>query len=89
MLRVADLISTLVVEAAIHHLDLAGAVRSDGPAPGPLAVVRRTLNGLLGHPAPVEWDDRTWAMLATGHRTADAEEIARLGVDAARLPLLR
>lgn len=89
VLRAADLISTLVVEAAIHHLDLADAVRSDGPAPGPLAVVRRTLDDLLGHPAPAEWDDRDWALLATGRRRPNATEMELLGPDAARLPLLR
>ena len=88
VLRAADLISTLVVEAAIHHLDLAVTSLSDGPAPGPLAIVRQTVDGLLGHPAPAEWDDRSWAMLATGRRPAHPAEIALLGADAARLPLL-
>jgi hypothetical protein len=88
VLLAADLVSTLVVEAAVHHLDLAVTSLSDGPAAAPLALVRRTLDGLLGHPAPEAWDDRSWALLATGRRAADAAEIALLGADAARLPLL-
>jgi hypothetical protein len=88
VLRAADLVSTLVVEAAIHHLDLAVTSLSDGPAAAPLAVVRQTVDGLLGHPAPEGWDDRSWALLATGRRPPTPGEIALLGADAARLPLL-
>ena len=47
----ADLLSTLTVEAAVHHLDLVLRLDRPGPAAGPLAEVRRVLEGLLGRPA--------------------------------------
>lgn len=87
-LRVDDLLSTLVTEAALHHLDLVAHLAAPGPSASPLAVVRRTLDGLLGHPAPADWDDRTWAMLGTGRRALGPHERIALGKDACRLPLL-
>jgi hypothetical protein len=87
-LLVEDLLATLVVEAALHHLDLLEHLDRPGPAAGPLAVVRRTLDGLLGRPEPVGWDDVTYARAATGRRPLTAEEAAALGPDADRLPLL-
>ena len=50
-LTVADFLSTLTVEAAVHHLDLVLRLDRPGPAAGPLAEVRRVLDGLLGAPA--------------------------------------
>lgn len=88
VLCVADLISTLVVEAAIHHLDLPASSGFKGPGELPLALVRHTLDGLLGHPSPAAWDDASWARLATGRRPLSAVESALLGTDAERLPLL-
>lgn len=87
-LRVADLIATLVTEAALHHLDLVAHLAVPGPSAGPLAVVRRTLDGLLGRPAPADWDDATWALVGTGRRPLSPDERAALGADADRLPLL-
>jgi hypothetical protein len=87
-LRAADLVETLVVEAALHHLDLVVHLDRLGPAAGPLAAVRRTLDGLLGRPVPLDWDDITYARAATGRLTLTAEETAALGDDATRLPLL-
>ena len=51
-LTVADLLSTLTVEAAVHHLDLVLRLDRPGPAAEPLAEVRRVLEGLLGRPLP-------------------------------------
>ena len=87
-LRVDDLLATLVTEATIHHLDLVAYLAAPGPSAGPLAVVRRTLDGLLGRPAPTDWDDTTWALLGTGRRPLGASERAVLGADVDRLPLL-
>ena len=50
MLTVADFLSTLTVEAAVHHLDVVIRLDRPGPAAGPLAEVRRVLEGLLGSP---------------------------------------
>lgn len=88
VLRVDDLMVTLVVEAAVHHLDLVVHLDRPGPAPGPLREVRRTLDGLLGRPVPVAWDDVTYALAGTGRRALDDAERAALGPDADRLPLL-
>ncbi|MGY1741800.1 MULTISPECIES: hypothetical protein [unclassified Blastococcus] len=57
--RVLSLLSTLTVEAAVHHLDLVAHLDRPGPAAGPLAEVRRVLEGLLGQPLPGGWDDAT------------------------------
>ena len=48
ILTVADLLSTLSVEAAVHHLDLVLRLDRPGPSAEPLAEVRRVLEGLLG-----------------------------------------
>jgi len=89
VLAVRDLLATLVVEAAVHHLDLVVSLDHCGPGPEPLAVVRRTLDGLLGRPVPVRWDDQTWARAGTGRRALSKAERDALGPDAERLPLLR
>lgn len=88
VLRAGDLIRTLAVEATIHHLDL---VVSLPDAPGPsaegLAEVRRTLDGLLGRPVPVAWDDARYARAATGRAPLTDADRDLLGPDAARFPL--
>ena len=87
VLTVDDLLSTLAVEAAVHHLDLVAF--SDGPSPGAqsLTLVRETLDGLLGRPAPLEWDDARYALIGTGRASLTDAERAALGADAAKLPL--
>ncbi len=89
VLTARDLFATLVVEAAIHHLDLVANLHGPGPRSEPLAHVRRTLDGLLGRAVPVDWDGATWARAGTGRRALTNEERTALGTDAARLPLLR
>ncbi|MFE9624647.1 maleylpyruvate isomerase N-terminal domain-containing protein [Streptomyces sp. NPDC006527] len=88
VLTAGDLITTLAVEAAVHHLDL---VRELPGAPGPaavgLAAVRETLDGLLGRPVPVDWSDEHYARAATGRAPLTPEERRALGADAGRLPL--
>lgn len=88
VLRVEDLLVTLTVEAGIHHLDLVAHLDRPGPSELPLGLVRRTLDGLLGRPAPSGWDDTTWALVGTGRRPPNAVERQALGADADRLPLL-
>jgi hypothetical protein len=82
VLELADLLTTFVVEAALHHLDL-----RLGTAPaGPLALVRFALDGLLdGAPRP-DWDDVTYALKATGRQAVDPDESRQLA--GVRLPLL-
>jgi Mycothiol maleylpyruvate isomerase N-terminal domain len=87
VLSVADFLSTLVVEAAVHHLDLVLRLDRPGPAPGPLAEVRRVLEGLLGSPLPDRWDDATAARRGTGREPLSDEDLADLGTAAEAFPL--
>jgi hypothetical protein len=86
-MTVADDLSSMVVEAAIHHLDLVVRLDRPGPAAGPLAEVRRILEGLLGAPLPARWDDVTAARRGTGREPLTAEDRAELGPAAAAFPL--
>jgi hypothetical protein len=70
--RVCHLLSTLTVEAAVHHLDL---------------VLRRVLEGLLGRPLPADWDDGTAVRRGTGREPLSAADRAELGAGAAAFPL--
>lgn len=83
-----DLVSTLVVEAAIHHLDL--LLELDRPAPRPevIATTRRTLDYLLGMVTPADWDGVQWVRAATGRGPLTDEQRRVLGADVRRLPLL-
>ena len=87
VLTVADFLSTLTVEAAVHHLDLVVRLDRPGPAAGALAEVRRVLEGLLGRPLPTRWDDATAARRGTGRDPLTAEDRAELGASAAAFPL--
>jgi hypothetical protein len=89
VLRVDDLIATLVVEAAIHHLDLTVGLDDAGPRAAPLAVTRATLDALLGRPVPTDWPAADWIRVATGRAPLPEGYSTALGADAARLPLLR
>ena len=88
VLPVPDFLHTLVVEAAVHRLDLAvGLPQAPSPPPAPLRCVREVLDGLLGRPEPVGWDDATYARKGTGRAPLDRQEQGALGADAARFPL--
>jgi hypothetical protein len=87
VLTVADFLSTLVVEAAVHHLDLVVRLDRPGPAAEPLAEVRRVLTGLLGAPLPASWDDATAARRGTGREALTADDRAELGDRATAFPL--
>jgi hypothetical protein len=87
VLRVADLLSTLAVEAAVHHLDLVASLDRPGPGETPLAEVRRVLEGLAGGPLPPRWDDGTAARRGTGREPLTAADRLELGPVAARFPL--
>ncbi|MFE6684858.1 maleylpyruvate isomerase N-terminal domain-containing protein [Streptomyces sp. NPDC057743] len=89
VLTTRDMLATLAVEAAIHHLDLVVALPdAPGPAAAGLAAVRTTLDGLLGRPVPVDWDDAHYARAATGRAPLTDAERRVLGPDLARFPLL-
>jgi hypothetical protein len=85
-LTVDSLLRTLVVEAAVHHLDLE-PVLPEPPAAHVLAEVRRTLDGLLGSEVAVGWTDVRYIQVGTGRLPLDADERAALGPRADRFPL--
>jgi Mycothiol maleylpyruvate isomerase N-terminal domain len=85
-LTVDALLRTLAVEAAVHHLDLRPAL-STTPAAPVLEEVRRVLDGLLGEPAPADWDDVHYVRLGTGRQTLSATERREIGSIADRFPL--
>ena len=87
VVRVDDLLSTLAVEAAVHHLDLVAHLDRPGPPPGALAEVRRVLEELLGRPLPAGWDDATAARRGTGREPLADADRAALGDAADRFPL--
>jgi len=87
VLTVADFLSTLIVEAAVHHLDLVVRLDRPGPAAEPLSEVRRVLAGLLGAPLPASWDDATAARRGTGREALTADDRAELGHRATAFPL--
>jgi hypothetical protein len=88
VLRTGDFIATLVVEAAVHYLDItAGPPAAPPPDPASLALVRRVLDGLLGTPMPGDWDDATYALKGTGRLPVAAQERSVIGPLADRLPL--
>ena len=87
VLRVDDLLSTLAVEAAVHHLDLVAHLDRPRPAPAVLAEVRRVLEGLLGGPLPAGWDDATAARRGTGREPLTDADRAALRETADRFPL--
>lgn len=88
VLTAADLMTTLAVEASIHHLDLVPHLPgAPGPSATGLAAVRTTLDGLLGRPVPLDWTDEHYARAATGRAPLTETERRSLGPDADRLPL--
>lgn len=87
VLRVDDLLSTLAVEAAVHHLDLVAHLDRPGPPPAVLTEVRRVLGELLGAPLPAGWDDATAARRGTGRERLTDADRAELGAAADRFPL--
>lgn len=88
VLRTTDFVATLAVEAAVHYLDLTVELPA-APAPDPssLRLVRRVLDGLLGCPVPVDWDDRGYALKGTGRVPLTDEDRTALGALAERFPL--
>lgn len=78
VLTVADLMSTLLVEACVHLLDL-GLELSVAPPAAALAHTREVLAGLLGELLPVEWDDTEAVLRGTGRSHLDDPRYPLLG----------
>jgi hypothetical protein len=87
-LATADFIHTLVVESAVHYLDLTVSLPAAAPPDAAaLALVRDVLTGLAGLPLPPRWDDETCALKGTGRLPVTDDERATLGPVAGMLPL--
>jgi hypothetical protein len=87
VLTPADFTATLVVEAAVHYLDLTVHLPAAPPPAAALALVRRVLDGLAGQPLPSSWDDVSCALKGTGRAPLDSADRAELGPLAGRLPV--
>jgi hypothetical protein len=89
VLTVADLTSTLVVEATVHLLDLTVDL-PDAPSPSAaaLAHTRGVLEGLFGERLPARWDDNECVLKSTGRVPLDDADRTELGARAGELPLL-
>ena len=88
VLTPADFTATLVVEAAVHYLDLTVHLpAAPPPPPAALALVRRVLDGLAGAPLPASWDDVSCARKGTGRVPLDSADRAELGALVSRLPV--
>ena len=88
VLATSDFIATLVVEAAIHHLDLVRHLKEKaGPAPAAAELSAATLDGLLGAPRPAGWDDISYLLKGTGRQPLSEEDRYALGERASRFPL--
>lgn len=85
-ISVADLASTLAVEATLHHLDLVAHLPLGPPCAAGMEEVRRIVEALLDQPLP-GWSDVRVALVGTGRATPTAEEKDALGRAAARLPV--
>lgn len=85
-LSVADLGSTLAVEATLHHLDLVAHLSLPPPAPAGLREARRVVEALLEHRLP-GWSDQRVALVGTGRAAPAKAEVADLGAAASRLPV--
>lgn len=90
VLAVPDFVTTLVVEAAVHYLDLSVAL----PGPAPLsadaaALAHATLAARLrGAAAPVGWHDELYILKCTGRLPLTPRERITLATAADRFPLL-
>jgi hypothetical protein len=88
VLTARDLLSTLCVEATIHHLDLVRHLPSrSAPSAVGLQEVRRVLDGLLGGGVATGWTDERYAEVATGRAAPTPAEARELGALTGRLPV--
>ncbi len=88
VLRTADFIATLAVEAAVHYLDLtAGLPAAPAPEAAALGLVRRASDGLLGVPLRAGWGRPHVRAQGTGRVPVTEEERRAIGELASWLPL--
>jgi hypothetical protein len=78
VLTLADLASTLAVEATLHHLDLVDQLPAAGPSAAGLAEVRRVVEALLDRDL-VGWSDERVSLVGTGRGEPTSAELEDLG----------
>ncbi|MFJ8017307.1 maleylpyruvate isomerase N-terminal domain-containing protein [Streptomyces sp. NPDC096339] len=87
VLTVRDYLGAYVLEWTLHHLDLAAGVpEAAGPPAEALARSREMLKRIAAIPFPPALSDTDALLIGTGRRPPTAEERARLGDLAGRLP---
>ena len=87
MLTVPDFVSTLLVEATVHHLDLLVGLEGPLPAAGSGWPNRPSRTRRVTASAPAEWDDVPAVLAGTGRRALDPADRELLGESADRFPL--
>jgi hypothetical protein len=87
-LALPDFVSTLLVEGAVHHLDLTAHVPGPPVPAAALAEVRRVLTGLLRGLPPEGWSDEELALKGTGRVPLSDADRDALGPLADRFPLM-
>ncbi|MGA8114388.1 MAG: maleylpyruvate isomerase N-terminal domain-containing protein [Actinocatenispora sp.] len=89
VLTLPDLLATFAVEACLHAMDMAVDLPgSPDPDPEPLALVRRTLDGLLGAGVSrPDWTDEQYALKGTGRLPLTDGERAILAPVVHQFPL--
>lgn len=86
-ITVDDLLRTLTVEAAIHHLDVVAHLSLHGPSQETLHEARTVLDALGPAAFPAEWDDRDVVLVGTGRVRPRSDLRTALGDLADALPL--
>ena len=79
VIAVPDLVSTLVVEATVHLLDLTLEVPGALPPAAALGHTRGVLEALYAGPLPAYWDDTEAVLRGTGRLRADDPRLPLLG----------
>lgn len=88
ILNVGDFVATLVVEAAIHHLDLIRNLSGRAqPVASAVSITTATIDGLLGVPRPPGWSDNAYILKTTGRAQLTDDERTALGSASERLPV--
>ena len=90
LMTITDLLSTLAVEAVIHHFDLLLDLPGKPiPRPGAIQHTAAVLSALLGNEAErPEWNDHTWILKATGREKLQGAEQGILAGNLDRFPLI-
>ncbi|MFH9892576.1 maleylpyruvate isomerase N-terminal domain-containing protein [Streptomyces luteogriseus] len=88
ILTVGDFLSTYVMEWTLHHLDLIACLPdAKQPPAGGLVRSREMLERITGSPFPSAFHDVDALLIGTGRRQPTAQEQARLGELASKVPL--